>query len=77
LASATASLRAFCASTPLKIADSTAFATIALTSAFLGIVGMMFFSLLMMSFARGRALSSMAAGASVKNGSSNAASVEG
>jgi hypothetical protein len=61
----------------LNTAASTALATIALTSAFFGIDGMMFFSLEMMSLASGRALSSIAAGVSVKKGSSNAASVDG
>src|SRR3954454_23857775 len=76
-AALTASDSACCADTSLNSADSTALRTRSLTSAFLGMVGTMSAYVAMMSFASGRALSSIAAEPDEKNGSSKAFGEDG
>src|SRR5262245_52283878 len=77
LALATASVKAACGSTLLKRASWIALRTIWLTSAFSGMVGTMSAYVAMMSFASGRALSSIAEPGDEKNGSSKAFGEDG
>src|SRR5690348_6121745 len=77
LAFATASVRACCGSTLLKRASCTALRTSWLTSGFLGMVGTMSAYVAMMSFASGRALSSIAEPGDEKIGSSKAFGEDG
>src|SRR5688572_9727076 len=77
LASWTAALKACWAGTSANSADSTAFLTTSFTSALLGTVGTMSAYFDTVSRATGRALSSIASGSALKNGSSYAASDEG